>query len=121
MNRWSITLFTFFLTLNGWSYHFDREPNWNEQNNITGFEYQYSESQSVECATFINSFYDQSTACGFDFSTGNISIKVGLVSGYRDRVLFYALPTLKYKYELLKLDLIVVPSAVILMFKIKFK
>ena len=119
MNRWLITLFAFFLTLNGWSYHFDRGPNWNEKNNINGFEYEYKEGKSVECVSFINSFNNKSTACGFNFSSKNISVKFGGVAGYSDHINLYILPAVYWRYKLVKIDFIIVPTAVILMFKIE--
>ena len=84
----SALLCTLCLYVGQWSYHFDREQHWNEDNRLIGIEY-----SQLFALSFANSYGDDSQAVGKrfdlwrsdqrDFSAG---IKVGVIHGYKDHL-----------------------------------
>lgn len=71
--------------LGQFSYHFNREYDWNEQHNSIGVEY-----NRMFLIHFDNSYYDESTAIGyhpsFIWNRIEFGAKIGVVKGYKDNI-----------------------------------
>ena len=119
------SIIVLFLTVNGWSFHFDQNPDWCENNNIRGIEVKISEKYSVEAVQFKNSFCDDSYLINFirywPIGEGEgtyFSLKYGIVEGYDGGPYPAVLPTFIKRFEYFTTELIVVPVAVVFAIKI---
>ncbi len=130
-----------FLTVGGWSYHtsargfkFDGERTRNEVHNPFGIEYEVDQKDytlSMEWITFVNSYYQQSSAINFSYlrktSYGNFGFKLGVVTGYEEKrydfdnrkitlnpdsnkYMFLPLPVYSIKYRSLKFEISFAPK-----------
>jgi len=125
-NKFFSSIIVIFLTVNGWSYHFDRGSDWNEQNNINGIELKLSEKYSVEANYFKNSFGNDSYLIDvvrywpISVDGNNLfGLKMGVGDGYGKGLFPIILPTYIKRFEFFTTELIVLPVVVIFAIKIK--
>lgn len=126
LNKFLSSVIAIFLTVNGWSYHFDRSHDWNEKNNILSIELELSEEYSIEADHFINSFGDDSYFINvtrkWDIDgneTNYFGLKMGLGDGYGTGLFPVVLPVYIKRFEFFTTELVVLPMVVIFAIKIR--
>jgi len=125
-NKFFSSIIVLFLTVNGWSYHFDRTKDWNEKNNIIGAEFKLSEKYSAEVNYFTNSFGHESYLINItrywpleEFENSYFSLKMGIGDGYGIGIFPIALPTYVKRFEFFTAELVVLPIVVIFAIKVQ--
>jgi len=125
-NKFFSSIIILFLTVNGWSYHFDRSQDWNEKNNILGVELKLSEKYSAEANYFTNSFGNDSYLIDIirywpieGDENGYFGLKMGIGDGYGIGLFPIILPAYVKRFEYFTAELIVLPIVVIFAIKIQ--
>ena len=115
-----MTTAALWLILYGSAYHTtpqtDMGNQWNEQNQVIGFEY-----KSLECAKFQNSFYRDILTCNYGHRFNKyLSVKGGYATGYWNvKHSFYTMPVVSYQVGSIKFDFSAMPGVAIMLIKIR--
>ncbi len=119
MNRYTLTILTILLTVNGWSFHpFYRSEPLNEANNIIGIEYVTPDERSMGCSYYTNSQFKSSTACGVSLRNENFSVTAGVVSGYSEDPLLYVLPFYRFEHDNIQVEVGGLPNVMVVLMKV---
>jgi hypothetical protein len=103
----------FWLTTGFHSYHFERAPNYNEQNTGLGFEYHFNKTAAVAIGHYDNSVRRSSTYLHFvytplGFGPVNFGGAIGLLNGYpmlrNGRFAPVVLPVVRTSFKLFNHD-----------------
>lgn len=124
MNKYLLTILTFFLILDGGSRHFFTSG-LNEENQVRGIEYKITKEQTIGYTHYYNSFEDYSNTYSvglryYQNEAVTILWRFGFVTGYGDQTYPFIIPGIDFKYEDMYFEVSVLPNVAIFLIKWEF-